>query len=105
MFLTVLAMPASFLFFERNVKRTRYVSDILIPCVYQKTQSNGRAVPEPQEEAIVSEELVPHHQPPPSEIKAEKIPEVMCPRFSFSHSEATSATGVRLGSQFVTRKL
>ncbi|XP_029694682.1 protein LYRIC-like isoform X2 [Takifugu rubripes] len=40
-----------------------------------KTQSNGRAVAEPQEEAKVSEELVPHHQPPPSEVKAEKIPE------------------------------
>lgn len=43
----------------------------------QKAQPNGRAVAEPQEEAIVSEETVPHHQPPPPEAKAEKVVEVI----------------------------
>ncbi|XP_051813135.1 protein LYRIC-like isoform X2 [Acanthochromis polyacanthus] len=38
-------------------------------------QPNGRAVAEPQEEAIVSEEILPHHQPPPAEVKAEKVTE------------------------------
>ncbi|XP_071325346.1 protein LYRIC-like isoform X2 [Trachinotus anak] len=38
----------------------------------KKAQPNGRAVAEPQEEAIVSEEIVPHHQPLPPEVKAEK---------------------------------
>ncbi|KAG7237305.1 hypothetical protein INR49_032488 [Caranx melampygus] len=42
----------------------------------KKAQPNGRAVAEPQEEAIVSEEIVPHHQPLPSEVKAEKVAEV-----------------------------
>ncbi|KAM3873492.1 protein LYRIC-like [Diretmus argenteus] len=43
----------------------------------KKAQPNGRAVAaEPQEEAIVSEEIVPHHQPSPPEIKAEKVSEV-----------------------------
>ena len=46
-------------------------------CVLQKAQPNGRAVAEPQEEAIVSEEIVPHHQPPPPEVKAEKVAEVI----------------------------
>lgn len=41
----------------------------------KKAQSNGRAVAEPQEEAIVSEEIVPHHQPLPTEIKSEKVAE------------------------------
>uniref|UniRef100_A0A4W6F3F8 Uncharacterized protein n=1 Tax=Lates calcarifer TaxID=8187 RepID=A0A4W6F3F8_LATCA len=41
-------------------------------------QANGRAVSEPQEEAIVSEEIVPHHQPLPLEIKTEKAAEVIC---------------------------
>lgn len=45
--------------------------------VFQKAQPNGRAVAEPQEEAIVSEEIVPHHQPPPPEVKAEKVAEVI----------------------------
>lgn len=42
----------------------------------KKAQSNGRAVAEPQEEAIVSEETVPHHQPPQPEVKAEKVAEL-----------------------------
>ncbi|XP_023274391.1 protein LYRIC-like isoform X1 [Seriola lalandi dorsalis] len=42
----------------------------------KKAQPNGRAVAEPQEEAIVSEEIVPHHQPLPPEVKAEKVAEV-----------------------------
>lgn len=42
----------------------------------KKAQPNGRAVAEPQEEAIVSEEILPHHQPPPAEVKAEKVTEV-----------------------------
>ena len=33
---------------------------------------------EPQEEAIVSEEIVPHHQPPPQVVKTEKVAEVIC---------------------------
>ncbi|XP_068180473.1 protein LYRIC isoform X2 [Antennarius striatus] len=41
----------------------------------KKAQSNGRAIAEPQEEAIVSEEIVPHQQPPPSEVKPEKAGE------------------------------
>ncbi|KAI3361482.1 hypothetical protein L3Q82_013630 [Scortum barcoo] len=41
----------------------------------KKAQANGRAVAEPQE-ATVSEEIVPHHQPPPAEVKAEKVAEV-----------------------------
>ncbi|GLD48677.1 protein LYRIC-like protein [Lates japonicus] len=41
----------------------------------KKAQANGRAVSEPQEEAIVSEEIVPHHQPLPPEIKTEKAAE------------------------------
>ncbi|KAK5862791.1 hypothetical protein PBY51_018151 [Eleginops maclovinus] len=40
------------------------------------SQPNGRAVAEPQEEAIVSEEIVPHHQTPPPESKAEKAAEL-----------------------------
>ena len=44
---------------------------------FQKAQPNGRAVAGPQEEAIVSEEIVPHHQPPPLEAKAEKVAEVI----------------------------
>uniref|UniRef100_A0A3Q1EMY4 Metadherin b n=1 Tax=Acanthochromis polyacanthus TaxID=80966 RepID=A0A3Q1EMY4_9TELE len=43
----------------------------------KKAQPNGRAVAEPQEEAIVSEEILPHHQPPPAEVKAEKVTEVI----------------------------
>ncbi|XP_069392763.1 protein LYRIC isoform X1 [Paralichthys olivaceus] len=41
-------------------------------------QPNGRAVAEPQEEeeVIVSEETVPHHQPTTAEVKAEKVAEV-----------------------------
>ncbi|KAM4633542.1 protein LYRIC-like isoform 2-T2 [Polymixia lowei] len=42
----------------------------------QTAQPNGRAVAEPQEEAIVPEEIVPHHQPPQPEVKAEKVSEV-----------------------------
>lgn len=49
----------------------------IFTCAFQKAQSNGRAVAEPQEEAILSEKLVPHHQPPPSEVKAEKVAEVI----------------------------
>ncbi|KAI9520784.1 hypothetical protein NQZ68_013189 [Dissostichus eleginoides] len=41
-----------------------------------KSQPNGRAVAEPQEEAIESEEIVPHHQTPPPESKAEKAAEL-----------------------------
>uniref|UniRef100_A0A3P8SFN8 Metadherin a n=1 Tax=Amphiprion percula TaxID=161767 RepID=A0A3P8SFN8_AMPPE len=41
----------------------------------KKAQPNGRAVAEAQEEAIVSEEIVPHQQPPPAEVKAEKVTE------------------------------
>lgn len=46
----------------------------------KKAQPNGRAVAEPQEEAIVPEEMVPHHQTPPPEAKAEKIAEVKKPK-------------------------
>uniref|UniRef100_A0A665TTU0 Protein LYRIC-like n=1 Tax=Echeneis naucrates TaxID=173247 RepID=A0A665TTU0_ECHNA len=42
----------------------------------KKAQPNGRAVAEPQEETIASEEIVPHHQPLPAEVKAEKALEV-----------------------------
>ncbi|XP_068590670.1 protein LYRIC-like [Cebidichthys violaceus] len=42
----------------------------------KKAQPNGRAVAEPQEEAIASEEIVPHHQPPTPEVKAEKVSEL-----------------------------
>ncbi|XP_023127234.2 protein LYRIC isoform X2 [Amphiprion ocellaris] len=41
----------------------------------KKAQPNGRAIAEAQEEAIVSEEIVPHQQPPPAEVKAEKVTE------------------------------
>uniref|UniRef100_A0A1A7Y9E7 Metadherin b n=1 Tax=Iconisemion striatum TaxID=60296 RepID=A0A1A7Y9E7_9TELE len=41
----------------------------------KKAQPNGRAIAEPQEEAIVSEELVPHHHTPP-EVKTEKASEI-----------------------------
>ncbi|KAI4811945.1 hypothetical protein KUCAC02_014806 [Chaenocephalus aceratus] len=41
-----------------------------------KSQPNGRAVAESQEEAIESEEIVPHHQTPPPESKAEKAAEL-----------------------------
>ncbi|XP_024861067.1 protein LYRIC-like isoform X2 [Kryptolebias marmoratus] len=41
----------------------------------KKAQPNGRAVAEPQEEAIVSEEIVPHHQPAPPEGRTEKTAE------------------------------
>lgn len=44
---------------------------------FQKSQPNGRAIAEPQEEAIASEEIVPHHQPPPPEVKPEKVAEVI----------------------------
>ncbi|KAM9851657.1 uncharacterized protein ACBR49_004813 isoform 2-T2 [Aulostomus maculatus] len=42
----------------------------------KKAQPNGRTVAEPQDEAMVSEEIVPHHQPPPAEAKSEKIADV-----------------------------
>ena len=42
----------------------------------QAAQPNGRAVGESQEEAILSEEIVPHHHPPSPEVKAEKAAEV-----------------------------
>lgn len=42
----------------------------------KKAQPNGRAVPEPQEEAIASDEIVPHHQPLTPEVKAEKAAEL-----------------------------
>ncbi|CAN9514024.1 unnamed protein product [Ophioblennius macclurei] len=42
----------------------------------KKAQPNGRAVSEPQEEAMVPEETVPHQQAPPAEAKAEKAAEV-----------------------------
>ncbi|XP_034384606.1 protein LYRIC-like isoform X2 [Cyclopterus lumpus] len=42
----------------------------------KKAQPNGRAVAEPQEEAIASEEIVPHHQTPTPEVKAEKVAEL-----------------------------
>ncbi|XP_067365044.1 protein LYRIC-like isoform X2 [Channa argus] len=41
----------------------------------KKSQPNGRAVAEPQVEAIESEETLPHH-PPPQEAKADKAAEV-----------------------------
>lgn len=41
----------------------------------KKAQPNGRAIAEPQEEAIPAEERVPPHQPPPPEVKNEKIAE------------------------------
>lgn len=54
---------------------------------FQKAQANGRAVAEPQEEAIVSEEIVPHHQPPPPEVKAEKVAEVIrCTKDTTAHT-------------------
>lgn len=53
------------------------VAFLIIPRPFQKAQPNGRAVSEPQEEATVSEETVPHHQQPPAEGQAEKIPEVI----------------------------
>ncbi|KAM6910221.1 LOW QUALITY PROTEIN: protein LYRIC-like [Xenentodon cancila] len=40
-----------------------------------KAQPNGRAVSEPQEEAIASEEVVPHHQQPPADVAAGLVPE------------------------------
>ncbi|XP_056300475.1 protein LYRIC-like isoform X1 [Pseudoliparis swirei] len=40
---------------------------------FQKAQPNGRAVAEPQEEAIASEETVPHHQPPTPEVKVAEL--------------------------------
>lgn len=63
--------------------------------VCKKSQSNGRAVAEPQEEATAAEELVPHQQPPPAEVQPEKMAEVTLP---FTPSQATSA-----GSQLVTQ--
>lgn len=45
--------------------------------LFQKSQPNGRAVVEPQEEAIVTEEIVPHHHPPTPEVKTEKAAEVI----------------------------
>lgn len=45
---------------------------------FQKAQPNGRAVAEPQEETMVSEEIVPHHHPPQPEVKADKVAEVIC---------------------------
>nr|XP_020467333.1 protein LYRIC-like [Monopterus albus] len=42
----------------------------------KKAQPNGRAVEEPQGEAIVSEDIMPHQQQPPPEVKAEKATEV-----------------------------
>ncbi|KAM6936207.1 protein LYRIC-like isoform 2-T2 [Lycodopsis pacificus] len=36
-------------------------------------QSNGRAAAEPQEDAIASEEIVPHHQSPTPEVKATEL--------------------------------
>ncbi|TNN72916.1 Protein LYRIC [Liparis tanakae] len=38
-----------------------------------KAQPNGRAVAEPQEEAIASEETVPHHQSPATEVKVAEL--------------------------------
>ncbi|KAM7382442.1 hypothetical protein PAMP_002170 [Pampus punctatissimus] len=42
----------------------------------KKAQPNGRAVGEPQEDAVVSGDTVPHHQPPPPEAKADKASEI-----------------------------
>ncbi|XP_075952678.1 protein LYRIC-like isoform X1 [Anarhichas minor] len=39
----------------------------------KKAQSNGRAAAEPQEDAIASEEIVPHHQSPTPEVKATEL--------------------------------
>ena len=64
---------------ERNVaENTHDPKQFCSSRVFQKAQSNGRAVAEPQEEAIVSEEIVPHHQPPPQVVKTEKVAEVIC---------------------------
>ncbi|XP_041844146.1 protein LYRIC-like [Melanotaenia boesemani] len=41
----------------------------------KKSQPNGRAIAEPQEEAISAEEIVPPHQSPPPEVKNDKIAE------------------------------
>lgn len=49
----------------------------MVTCGFQKPQPNGRAGAEPQEEAMVSEETVPHHHSPPPEVKTEKAAEVL----------------------------
>ncbi|XP_043972273.1 protein LYRIC-like isoform X2 [Gambusia affinis] len=41
----------------------------------KKAQPNGRAVAEAQEGAIACEERVPHHQPPPPQVKTDKVAE------------------------------
>ncbi|KAM4735022.1 uncharacterized protein FYW61_005603 isoform 2-T2 [Anableps anableps] len=41
----------------------------------KKAQPNGRAVAEAQEGATACEETVPHHQPPPPQVKTDKVAE------------------------------
>lgn len=65
----------------------------------QAAQPNGRAVAEPQEEAILAEESVPHHQAPPPEVKAEPVSEVKKAKKKAKQTAKETKTGTADGKE------
>lgn len=82
--------------YDRKLPWPSWVN-IFFTCSSQKAQSNGGAVAEPQEEAIVPEEIVPHHQQPPSQVKAEKIAEVVWVFCLLQHTDHNMMSAGHLG--------
>ncbi|XP_068425892.1 protein LYRIC-like isoform X2 [Clinocottus analis] len=65
----------------------------------KKAQPNGRAVAEPQEEAIASEKTVPHHQPPTPEVNAEKVAELKKSKKKAKQPVKDTKTGTANGKE------